>query len=137
MKQTKRLFALCAPVLAAVLLLCACGTAAPAETAAPEPTAAPVESAVPTASLPDANLEPDSDPEAEADTEKTPFETAQGFVDRPLSELTEAIGEPLSTDYVTSCLIPGGQDGELHYDGFTVYTVTDGETETILDVKAG
>ena len=61
---------------------------------------------------------------------------AKGYVDKPLSELQAEIGEPLSVTYVSSCLIPGGQDGELHYDGFTVYTVKSGDTETIQDVLA-
>ena len=58
-------------------------------------------------------------------------------MDKPLSELQEKIGEPLSSEYVSSCLIPGGQDGELHYDGFIVSTVKSGDTETVLDVRQG
>ncbi len=62
-------------------------------------------------------------------------EIAREYVDRPLSELIEKIGEPLSAEYVTSCLIPGGQDGELHYEDFTVYTVKDADSETVMDVQ--
>ena len=64
------------------------------------------------------------------------FELAKGYVDKPLAELQAEIGEPLSSSYVSSCLIPGGEDGELHYDGFTVYTVKSGDSETVQDVIA-
>ena len=61
---------------------------------------------------------------------------AVSYVDKPLSELQAEIGEPVSSSYVSSCLIPGGEDGELHYDGFTVYTVKSGDSETVQDVLA-
>ena len=57
-------------------------------------------------------------------------------MDKPLSELQAELGEPLSSTYVSSCLIPGGEDGELHYDGFTVYTVKSADSETVQDVLA-
>ena len=69
--------------------------------------------------------------------EPTPFEIAQGFIDHPLEELIAAIGEPLSSVYGPSCLIPGGQDGQLQYDGFWIYSVKDGEMETVKDVLEG
>ena len=34
-------------------------------------------------------------------------------------------------------LIPGGQDGQLQYDGFWIYSVKDGEMETVKDVLEG
>ena len=54
----------------------------------------------------------------------------------PLSSLTDAIGEPKNESYASSCL-GDGEDGELSYDGFTVYTyrAPDG-TETVYDVLA-
>ena len=91
--------------------------------------AQPAETAAPSAALPDANLEPVGEP--------TPFEIAQGFIDHPLDELVAAIGEPLSSVYGPSCLIPGGQDGQLQYDGFWIYSVKDGEMETVKDVLEG
>ena len=57
-------------------------------------------------------------------------------MDKPLSELQAEIGEPVSSSYVSSCLIPGGEDGELHYDGVTGYTVKSGDSETVQDVIA-
>ena len=48
--------------------------------------------------------------------------------------LIEAIGEPASTTYVSSCL-GDGEDGQLEYEGFTVYTYRDATgKEAIQDV---
>ena len=154
MKRNLLLAALC---LICALLLIGCGstapdpTPAPAETAAPVETAAPAEteapseppvpsaepeaepSAEPVATLPDAGLVRDTEDSSESDQL---FELAKSFVDKPLSELQAELGEPLSSTYVSSCLIPGGEDGELHYDGFTVYTVKSADSETVQDVLA-
>ena len=97
-------------------------------------TEAPEPSAEPEARLPDAGLVHDT--EVTPSPSETLFELAKSFVDKPLSELQAEIGEPVSSSYVSSCLIPGGEDGELHYDGFTVYTVKSGDSETVQDVLA-
>ena len=123
MKRNLILSVLC---LICALLLIGCGNASPADVPAPSQ---PAETAAPSAALPDANLEPVAEP--------TPFEIAQGFIDHPLKELIAAIGEPLSSVYGPSCLIPGGQDGQLQYDGFWIYSVKDGEMETVKDVLEG
>ena len=162
MKRNLLLAALC---LLCALLLIGCGSSAPAATPAPAETAAPAESAapaeteapaheaspVPSAEASEAGTEPEPSAEPAAklpdaglvqDTAVTPspsealFELAKSFVDKPLSELQAEIGEPVSSSYVSSCLIPGGEDGELHYDGFTVYTVKSGDSETVQDVIA-
>ena len=154
MKKNLLLAALC---LICALLLIGCGSSAPAATPAPTGTAAPAESAAPAeteapaAETPESDAEPEHSTEPEAklpdaglvhDTEVTPspsetlFELAKSYVDKPLSELQAEIGEPVSSSYVSSCLIPGGEDGELHYDGFTVYTVKSGDSETVQDVLA-
>ena len=147
MKRNLMLVAFC---LIFALLLCGCGsstgTIAPAETSVPAETEAPAaettapvestapeESAAPVASLPDAGLHND---ESTDNTAERRFELAKTFIDKPLSELQAEIGEPKDSAYVSSCLIPGGQDGELHYDGFTVYTVQTADSETVLDVIA-
>ena len=162
MKKNLLLAALC---LICALLLIGCGSSAPAASPAPAETAAPVEPAAPAETetpAPEASPVPSADtsvtaqePEASAqpeaklpdaglvqDTAVTPspsetlFELAKSYVDKPLSELQAEIGEPVSSSYVSSCLIPGGEDGELHYDGFTVYTVKSGDSETVQDVLA-
>ena len=65
---------------------------------------------------------------------KSSFETAQQMIGEPISALTDAIGEPKNTSYASSCL-GDGEDGELFYDGFTVYTykAPDG-AESVYDV---
>ena len=162
MKRNLLLAALC---LLCALLLIGCGSSAPAATPAPAETAAPAESAapaeteapapeaspVPSAEASEAGTEPEPSAEPAAklpdaglvqDTAVTPspsealFELAKSYVDKPLSELQAEIGEPVSSSYVSSCLIPGGEDGELHYDGFTVYTVKSSDSETAQDVIA-
>lgn len=59
---------------------------------------------------------------------------AQTFIDRPLQELIAAIGEPLSSDYASSCL-GSGEDGNLYYEEFTVYTYREGPNETVRFVE--
>lgn len=58
---------------------------------------------------------------------------AESFVEKPISELIAAVGEPSATDYASSCLGPG-EDGELSYDGFTVYTYREGDSEVVKEV---
>ena len=127
MTQTmKRKLILSILCLICALLLIGCGNSAPAETPSPSQ---PSETTVPSATLPDAGLEPAGEP--------TPFEIAQEYIDRPLEELIDAIGEPLSSSYGPSCLIQGAQDGQLQYDGFWIYSLKDGEMETVKDVLEG
>ena len=89
-----------------------------------------------TASTPVPEPMPEPTP-APAPAAESPFEIARKYIDRPLDELTAVIGQPLSSVYGPSCLIPGGQDGQLQYDGFWIYTVKDGDTETVKDVLEG
>ena len=161
----KKNFLMAGLCLLCALLLIGCGSSAPAAAPAPAETAAPAESAAPvetetpapeaspapSAETPEAGTEPEPSAEPAAklpdaglvrDTAVTPspsealFELAKSYVDKPLSELQAEIGEPVSSSYVSSCLVPGGEDGELHYDGFTVYTVKSGDSETVQDVLA-
>jgi hypothetical protein len=64
-------------------------------------------------------------------------EDALAFVDQPLSDLIEAIGEPLEEYYEYSCSGPG-DDGLLTYDGFIVFTYRepDGSAEVVIDAEA-
>ncbi|MCR5136023.1 MAG: hypothetical protein K6C12_02840 [Oscillospiraceae bacterium] len=123
------------------LLLAGCGsgagpaavTAPPASETAAAASAAPSE-APPSATLPDAGLKPAAGTEDDTAAEER-LELAKSFVDRPLSELKEKFGEPLSATYASSCLGPG-KDGELKYEGFTVITYQEGESETVSYVEA-
>ena len=156
MKRNLLPAALC---LICALLLIGCGSTAPAAAPSPAVSASPVEteapapaaSPAPAAETPESSTEPEPSAEPAArlpdadlvrDTATAPspseafFELAKSYVDKPLSELQAEIGEPVSSSYVSSCLIPGGEDGELHYDGFTVYTVKSSDAETVQDVIA-
>ena len=65
---------------------------------------------------------------------KDALTTAQEMIGEDISSLTAAIGEPDDSSYASSCLGPG-EDGELYYDGFTVYTYRDPDgTENVYDV---
>ncbi|MCM1149361.1 MAG: hypothetical protein NC319_04650 [Butyricicoccus sp.] len=115
-------------LFAALLLgLCACGsesTGAPSPE--PEASAASEITSVPAAE-PMAAPEPSAEPEPEPSTGPEPepeFDAkaaAEALVGADVSELYEAIGYPVSSSYAPSCL-GDGEDGELVYDGFTVYT---------------
>ena len=121
---------------AMILLLCAaltlglaaCGEAAVEDSAAPsadvsaEP--APVESAA----------HGESAPEETPDGEAGLLDTAKEYEGKPVEDLIAAIGEPVSSDYAPSCL-GEGEDGNLYYDGFTVYTYRDDTGETVSYVE--
>ena len=119
------------------LALCACGQApaAPAETPAPaEQTEAPAEPAPVEETAEPAPAETPAPEQTEAPAPDADLlALAETFVGRPVSELIAAIGDPLATDYAPSCLGPG-EDGELTYEGFTVYTYREGDTELVEEV---
>ena len=79
-----------------------------------------------------------------ADTDTQPSETetvtadkkalAESCIDKSVQELFALIGEPESSEYVPSCL-GSGEDGNLYYADFTVYTYREGETETVRVVE--
>lgn len=106
-------------VLAVLLALAAagCGKAAPAETEAEIPEGMEV-------SLPGKTSAEESDELA----------AAKKMIGRDLSELIAVIGEPDERLYAPSCL-GDGEDGELDYGNFTVYTYREGDSEEIRDVK--
>lgn len=131
MKKKHSYFAL---VLALVLLmLCACGNSGEAKNDVPEG----MKSILPGANQTSDDVQTEETPEAV--TEEPAIEDneqqkiAEELIGSEVSALFDAIGEPDSTDYASSCLGPG-EDGELHYNGFTVYTYREGDTEIIQDV---
>ena len=60
-------------------------------------------------------------------------EKAAAYIGKSVSSMIAAIGEPNSRSYAPSCL-GEGEDGELIYDGFTVYTYREDGSETVEDV---
>ena len=110
-------------LLALALLLCraACGGEPAAD--AGEPVAESEEPVAESEEPVEESEEPVEESEAPAE-EATPLETAKEFEGANLEDLIAAIGEPQSSDYAPSCL-GEGEDGNLYYDGFTVYTYRD------------
>ena len=66
---------------------------------------------------------------------KSDFELAESCIDKSVEELYKLIGEPAEKDYAPSCLGEGGEDGNLYYDGFIVYTYKEGDKETVHYVE--
>ena len=81
-----------------------------------------------------AEPEPSPSPEESADTVTDAKAIAMTYINQPVSALYAAIGTPISSDYAPSCL-DDGEDGNLYYDGFVVYTYRDGDSEVIIDVE--
>ena len=59
---------------------------------------------------------------------------AQKYVGKDVSSLIAAVGSPTSRSYANSCL-GSGEDGELRYNGFTVYTYRENGKETVQHVE--
>ena len=110
-------------------------TLAPADTAtAPAPKSAGQPQAQ---SAPKPAEPPQEQPAPEPPAEKKPAPTAadaSAYIGQSASSLISALGQPGSTDYASSCL-GEGEDGELRYDGFTVYTYRENGTETVQAVE--
>ena len=119
--------------LTLLLGLAACGEE-PAEVTE-EPAAGSVEPVEESAPPAEESVAPAEESEAPAEEEPSPLEAAKAFEGAPLEDLIAAVGEPLSSDYAPSCL-GEGEDGNLYYDGFTVYTYRDTDgTETVNYVE--
>ena len=103
-------------LLAGILLLglCACGPKEPTPTEA-NPTEAST-TAAPTQSVEERKA------------------LAEACIDKPVEELYELIGQPNSSDYAPSCM-GDGEDGNLYYDGFIVYTYREGDEESVYFVE--
>ena len=72
---------------------------------------------------------------ASSSEKKAPAKSdAQAFIGKSASSMIAAIGAPASKSYASSCM-GDGEDGELHYSGFTVYTYKEGSSEKVTDVE--
>lgn len=131
-------------VLAFCLLLASCGgntEADPGEPADPTAeTAAVTAEATPEAPAGSEENAPEEANEPEAEEEQKPLSTEEAVaaamtcIDKPVSALYDLIGEPGDSDYAPSCF-GDGEDGNLYYDGFTVYTYRENGEETVRDVE--
>ena len=104
-------------------------TAAPEATEDPEPvqTDAPVNTEAPVVQTP----APVETPTPAVD----PRTVAEGYIGQNIAGLYAAIGYPQYSDYAPSCLGEGGEDGNLYYDGFIVYTYRENGVETVNYVE--
>lgn len=128
--------------LALSVLLTACGDpqseASVSPSASSDPSPSVSDSANEPSALPESpapSQDPSEDPapsESESSAEDLK-ELAMTFIGEDVEDLIAAIGEPTGSDYSPSCL-GSGDDGELFYDGFSVYTYREGDSETVQDV---
>ena len=131
--------AVCLLCLSLMLALAACG-GSPAQESAPAETDAPVQEAAPEeTAAPEQEAAPAQEAESEAAPENDLAETVEKVLEmqgQSVDDLIEWLGEPLSREYASSCLVEGGQDGQLNYEGFTVYTLVQPDgTETVYDCE--
>ena len=59
---------------------------------------------------------------------------AKSCIDKPVAELYKLIGQPDRFDYAPSCMGPG-EDGNLYYEGFIVYTYRENGKESVYFVE--
>lgn len=131
----------CVILVLVLVLLAACGSEASSPAPAPsaEVEATPVPPA-PSASsvLPGSDIQASpagsASPESPVPDEAA-ADAARACIGEDVAVLFEAIGEPKDSSYAPSCLKPGGEDGELYYDGFTVATIREGDKEIVWDVN--
>ena len=114
-------------IIALMILLCACGSNAETK----EGAAVSGQSTV----LPDANLKKDDSQESKTDevaeeVDPKVLEKARSYVGKQLTELIAEFGQPISAEYASSCL-GDGEDGLIIFNGFTVETYREGDSEEI------
>ncbi len=110
-------------------------------TATPEATPEATPDAAPEVT-PEPTPEPTTEPTPEPTPEPAPEESAavaskadaEALIGATVEELFAAIGEPDSSDYAPSCIGPG-EDGNLYYEDFVVYTYREDGTETVEYVE--
>lgn len=124
MKKLISIILLCATAV----LLCACGSAAPDKSSSGGSAVPPMQ----TASGSDTQAAADAPEEKAAENEQKII--AESYIGKEVSELYDAIGKLESVSYASSCL-GSGEDGELVYNGFTVYTYKEGDSEVVQNVQ--
>lgn len=117
-------------MLCLTALLAGCG-------ADPQPTETTTQPTTQTEATMEAPTETTTEAPTEETTEANSLKAqAQSCIGKTVEELIALIGEPQSSDYAPSCLNPGvGEDGNLYYEGFTVYTYKEDGVEEVVDVE--
>ena len=130
--------------LLSLLLLGSCANGAETELSSPgtSRTAASADAAddSPADGTPAAEAEDEAEETEEAQEDPAPLTdeealaAAMEYIGRPVDELIAVIGEPEDRDYAPSCM-GDGEDGNLYYGGFIVYTYRENGEETVQDVE--
>lgn len=107
-------------ILACLLLvsLCACGKN---QQETPDTTAGTVADDI-------------ADPNEDTPNPSAQLALAKTCINKPVAELYALVGQPITSDYAPSCM-GEGEDGNLYYDGFIVYTYREGDTESVYYVE--
>ena len=75
-------------------------------------------------------------PETTVDAQQDAKALAESCINKSVEDLFALIGEPKESDYAPSCNGgEGAEDGNLYYDGFIVYTLKEGNEETVVFVE--
>mgnify|MGYP005771014265 CR=1 FL=1 len=116
-------------MLCLTALLTGCG-------ADPQPTETTTQPTTQTEATTEAPTETTEAPTEETTEGPSLKAQAESCIGKTVEELIALIGEPQSSDYAPSCLNPGvGEDGNLYYEGFTVYTYKEDGVEEVVDVE--
>ena len=120
-------------LLALLAGLCACAGGAADQ---PEETAAPTEQPASETNTEPVNLEPPASETDAVTVDTTAYETAQEYIGRSVEELYEAVGEPTSSQYASSCEVEDAEDGMLFYEegGFYIWSVRTADEELVRAV---
>ena len=121
---------------ALIFLFGACGAKREAQApAAPAESVTNIETA-PAASDSSTNVTVAAPAEEEGLNEEA-LEAAQACIGESVEMLFATIGEPDSSEYGSSCLVEGAEDGVLYYTdyGFYVYSLKTADGETVQDVQ--
>ena len=121
-----------------LILLAACGSEKHEPTVVVETPAPAAETAKPVQSPAVQTAEPEpvetAEPEQTSETiDDEKYQTALGLIDADVEDLYKAIGYPESKDYGPSCLGDYDLDGQLDYEGFSLFTLVQDGVETIVD----
>ena len=134
MKKTALLLIL----VIAVLILTACGSEKHEPTVVVETPAPAAETQKPVQTPEVQTAAPEPVETAQPDDtgfDDEKYQIALGLVGEVVEELYKAIGYPEFQDYGPSCLgKPGSEDGQLEYEGFSVFTLVEDGVETIVEV---
>ncbi len=125
--KTKKSLVLLLVLILSLGLLTACGGASASSESGENAAVPPMNTAAPNDNAP-VRME-----EKEGTENEQGKALAESYVGKSVEELIAQLGEPVSRDYAPSCLGPG-EDGELSYDGFTVYTYRENGSETVHSV---